>query len=842
MTLKGSPNMTVSRHELLREYSAYLRRTGHVDTAAAALRTRSRLVQDAMAYIATYDRYTVSDLGKFQQNGNLSEITFRDEWLAALGRVCALQAFQATSMETHEKEVSFGLSCLESANKRLPHVKEYAHYRRLEVELHTHQGNDEQAMKLVHNDEHLRTLYYGYIPTDLKNPNISGSAEQYSEWLAGFNRPFVENGLLPIDSAPSSISSFEELKVSGIVPRDDKLKVTVIMTSYKPAREVFLLAVRSILNQTWRNIELLIVDDASPNEYKEVLDSVRALDSRIRVIELPKNGGTYRARNVGVSEASGDFITGQDSDDWSHPERIAQQVNFLLKNSSSPGAVVEAIRMNDDLVRMFPGRKPHRLCEVSLMLRPELAKEVGGYLDARKGADSEFRRRIEGYTGQEVQTIEKPLYLTRIGHESLSGADFKPGWSHPVRRAFWNASEYWHENTPRELLSLATAKTTPIPVPNRFKITSPAYGPHFDVVFIGDWRSFSGVQRGMVDEITALADRGRRVGIMHLESLMSPSKQTTRLCGDVQVLINQGYIEEIIPDENASSEVAVIKDPTILQFAPNDDINFVAQTTLISAEIPPPGNAAEPLYQPADCHENAKSLFNGEVIWTSVDPSIHHGLTTHQPRIRVHPLRQPVAFKTQRWLNNRSKLAGGLPILGRHAENLESLWPNSIETTNQLWPADDNAEVRILGDARALLRKHNKRRYPPTWVNFRDEEIKPEAFMSCLDFFVYYPAEDYAQSFSREALEASASGALVILPKNFEKMHGRSAVYASPSEVSRLIHSFTQDRTNYQKTVQSNTSALKKTYSNENYVEYIHSIETTSVSTKHPKLENHAHS
>src|SRR5699024_1111881 len=121
----------------------------------------------------------------------------------------------------------------------------------------------------------------------------------------------------------------------------------------------------------------------------------------------------------------------------------------------------------------------------------------------------------------------------------------------------------------------------------------------------------------------------------------------TRLCGDVQVLINQGYIEEIIPDENASSEVAVIKDPTILQFAPNDDINFVAQTTLISAEIPPPGNAAEPLYQPADCHENAKSLFNGEVIWTSVDPSIHHGLTTHQPRIRVHPLRQPVAFKTQ---------------------------------------------------------------------------------------------------------------------------------------------------------------------------------------------------
>lgn len=834
--------MTGSYHKLLRRYSGYVRRAGHVEAASTALRTRSESMRDVIAYVATHNRFTATELQRLLKSGSMPEIRYRYKWLATLGRVSALQAFQTSDALKQKADTEFGLACLQNANRYIPQDNEHKQFHRLEAELLAAQGRISEAAELVECNEHLVNYYYGYLLADLDNPKISGTTETYSRWLEGFNRPFVENGLSPVYFS-SETPTFNDLHVAVLKPENDGPKVSVIMTSYKPESETFLLAVESILNQSWRNLELIIVDDASPPEYKDTLQQAKRLDPRVTVIEIPENGGTYRARNVGLGVASGEFITGQDSDDWSHPARITMQVRYMLDDPAASGVVVEAIRVNEELIRTFPGRLPQRPCEVSLMTRASLANELGGYVDARKGADSEFRLRIEHFTGRKTHSLDKPLYLTRIGHESLSGADFKPGWSHPVRRAFWNASRHWHKNTEPSRLRLTESGTMPLPVPNRFKVQAPDDVPYFDVVFVGDWRAYSSTQRAMIDAIDTHRAEGDSVGIMHLESLLSPSKETTALSHEVQTLINDESVAEVVPDEKASAAVVIIHDPTVLQFSPLDGINLTSEITLISPDMAPCVGAKESfLYRPADCSHVAKKLFRGSVVWTSIDPAIRQRLTAYSDEISVLPTELPIVFRDSKWKNKRPKLIGGPPIVGRHSENFPELWPKDLHTTWQLWPFDSSIDVRILGDVRAFHRKYNQQSYPPEWLVFRDGDIRPESFMSGIDFFVYFPDEEINQRFSREALEAAASGALVILPVDFEELHGESAIYAAPSNVKGIINNFIYERSSYFRKTAEVQNYIEGNLVSDQYIEYIRSLSSNYDVDNSSGPEKHAFS
>lgn len=817
--------MTSGYHKLLQSYSAYVRTVGHVDTVAAALRTRSKVLCDVVAYAATHDGYCVEDLRTLFVQGKLPTIDFKPLWFAGLGRAIALQASQESDLKRREEGLQLGLACLEIANQLFPTDNAHQQFHRLQIELLAAHGQRDEAVRLVENNDFLRDFYYGYLKADLDNPVISGKVETYSSWLTGFNRPFIANSLLPIRMRKDGSHSFDNIGAEDVELYRGGPKVSVIMTSYKPDCEAFLVAVQSILKQSWQNIELIIVDDASPREFKGVLTKAKNLDSRVKLIELPVNGGTYRARNAGIELATGEFITGQDSDDWSHPERIAHEVGYMLANPASTGVAVEAIRVDNDLVRMFPGRIPHRLCEVSLMLKTDLAREVGGYLDARKGADSEFRRRVEKFTGKNIHGIYKPLYLIRIGHESLSDGDFKPGWSHPVRRAFWNASQHWHENTVSAEMRITDLKGLPLPVPNRFKITEPADLPNFDAVFVGDWRAYGGTQRAMIDGICALVNSGQRVGVMHLETPLSPSKETTRLADELQTLINDGEVEEIIPDESATAEVVLVQDPTVLQFSPQYAANLVSQVTLISTDLPPPSETTpDTWYLPETCNRVAQEMFTGRVLWTSMDPAVLRQLDQSSFRINICPVKMPVPFQSKNWMNSRVRLKDAKPVVGRHAINQNSQWPNELSSSDCLWPADADLEVRILGDARSYLRKYHARRYPLSWVVFRDKDVRPEAFMRSIDFFIFFPDEEHTQSYCRQAVEAASSGALVILPPSFEESHKGSAIYADVCEVPDVVRAYAAEPDQYRLMVQECTGQLKQIYDNGAYVEFVQDL------------------
>ena len=79
--------------------------------------------------------------------------------------------------------------------------------------------------------------------------------------------------------------------------------------------------VDSILNQSFQDFELILVDDGSPDQSGMICDRFAEEDNRIRVIHQV-NGGAAAARNTGLDAASGEWITFVDSDDWVHPDYL----------------------------------------------------------------------------------------------------------------------------------------------------------------------------------------------------------------------------------------------------------------------------------------------------------------------------------------------------------------------------------------------------------------------------------------------------------------------------------------------------------------------------------------
>lgn len=120
--------------------------------------------------------------------------------------------------------------------------------------------------------------------------------------------------------------------------------ISVIIPIYKV--EAYLpKCIDSALAQTYRNLEIILVDDGSPDNCGRICNEYAAKDSRIKVIHKP-NGGLSDARNVGMAASTGDYISFVDSDDWL-PDDSIQYLYDLLTKHNAQLAIGGRERVND---------------------------------------------------------------------------------------------------------------------------------------------------------------------------------------------------------------------------------------------------------------------------------------------------------------------------------------------------------------------------------------------------------------------------------------------------------------------------------------------------------------
>jgi len=104
--------------------------------------------------------------------------------------------------------------------------------------------------------------------------------------------------------------------------------VSIITPSYNSSRFISQ-TMESVLNQTYKNWEMIIVDDVSPDDSNIIIEEYIKKDNRIKLIKLEKNSGPAVARNRAVEEAKGRYIAFLDADDLWMPEKLEKQIAFM---------------------------------------------------------------------------------------------------------------------------------------------------------------------------------------------------------------------------------------------------------------------------------------------------------------------------------------------------------------------------------------------------------------------------------------------------------------------------------------------------------------------------------
>jgi hypothetical protein len=156
------------------------------------------------------------------------------------------------------------------------------------------------------------------------------------------------------------------------------------------------------------------------------------------------------AKTVGLEHARGDFVTCHDSDDWSHPQKLALQMRPLLMNRQVVATTSHWVRLADDgTCYARPVYPLMRLNGASPLFRRREVEDNAGLWDAvRTGADSEFHARLQLVFGRDaVRRLARPLTFGAHRANSLMTAPDTGHTAHgmsPMRLAYWEAWTRWH--------------------------------------------------------------------------------------------------------------------------------------------------------------------------------------------------------------------------------------------------------------------------------------------------------------------------------------------------------------------------------------------------------------
>ncbi len=201
----------------------------------------------------------------------------------------------------------------------------------------------------------------------------------------------------------------------------EKNLVSVVIPTYN-RRDCIKCSVESVLNQTYSNIECIIVDDGSTDDTKKIIESIA--DNRIRYIYLSDNGGPSRARNIGIELARGKYIAFNDSDDIWYACKLEEQMykfrdmaNFgmvycdylykgVQKEVIMPPDIYDISELEGDIFQSL--LNDNKIGTPTILVRKECIQDVGGFNENLKSLeDWEFVIRIA--SKYSIGYIHKPL-------------------------------------------------------------------------------------------------------------------------------------------------------------------------------------------------------------------------------------------------------------------------------------------------------------------------------------------------------------------------------------------------------------------------------------------------
>jgi teichuronic acid biosynthesis glycosyltransferase TuaG len=145
-------------------------------------------------------------------------------------------------------------------------------------------------------------------------------------------------------------------------------KISVIMPAYNAVKTIEE-SIRSVLAQTYKNYELLIIDDCSTDSTSDIVSSLIEQEPQAKLYRLEVNSGTAHARNYGVSVANGEWIAFLDSDDLWKKDKLLKHIDFIQKTNAAISYTATSFITFDGKPYKYVMRAKHRFTYRNLLRR-----------------------------------------------------------------------------------------------------------------------------------------------------------------------------------------------------------------------------------------------------------------------------------------------------------------------------------------------------------------------------------------------------------------------------------------------------------------------------------------
>lgn len=795
-----------------------------------ALRTRSVAMRDVFARAASNLHYNAADIQRILRvahSGQMASLSFIKTWnpeqLLTLARILANQRLRASDLEDSKAIFSavhknFGIGTLKKSDFYI--------FSEVLAELGIATAHEQilKAGKINKRDP----IHYSLVRANLRNPRYSQSIP--GAWLDGVNELFVQENLNPIEiDFESEFSLLDAITTSSTKICGGPL-VSVIVPTFNGSGLIDT-TLRCLKNQTWSNLEIIVVDDGSGSEHTVELERIVSKYDGVQLILQPENLGAYPARNRALEEATGEFITVHDDDDWSHPQKIQVQVEHLIANSDCVANMTRHARVTPDLwfTRINNNPSVAQPNFSSLMLRKSMIEELGGWDNVNRGADAEFRDRLVAATGKPVEILRKvPLSFTRTHSNSLTAGEIGRGYIDPSRLFYQRSYQLSHED------AAVSGVWSGISFAKPKNMLPGLRGKHlgsYDVIFITDFAFPGGTSNLTLNEVEAAADAGLRVGMIHMFSPVNTGAVgVTERSLSVASSSNVDVLS--LTDELDVSHL-VVRHPSVLQFTDQLSSNIRAGKISVIVNNPPVLKGGKGFG--FDLYQIKSNVFN--LFGASPALYAESGVTYQMTR----PLVDREVLQTDTWpgfvkfpvQSARQVNPERRPILGRHSRDAQLKWPSRLSTYRRVYSRNDVFDVHIMGGidsldpaAKEIVRSGAR------LTEFGGMSV-PE-FLGSIDFWSYYHSDDLRESFGMAIVEAMSAGVVVILPHYMEPNFRDGALYAEPSEVQGIVSRLWSDPKAYSEQSARGIRIVKERYTKDALFDRLGAYEESKTEVPNP--------
>ena len=470
--------------------------------------------------------------------------------------------------------------------------------------------------------------------------NTETNIDNRIKWI---NKVMNMYQLMPIELCPEkSDVLYDQLRTKPMEKTKQGPKISVILPAYNSEQSIKI-AIESILAQTWKNIELIIVDDCSTDNTYQVAKTYAEKDHRVKLFSTPANSGPYLARNIALSEATGEFVTVNDADDWSHAEKLEIQVTHLIEHPEFIANSSEQARLTEDFMfyrRGTPGTYLFANMSSIMFRRKEVFEKLGYWDTVRFGADGEFKQRLLSVFGKEafIDLKTGPLSFQRQTATSLTGnsAFGYSGFFMGARKEYVESFSYYHKHVGNLNYPFKQEKRLfPVPVPmlpERNKISR-----QLDIIIATDFYSLSDKSLQLIkSEIEKNKELGLTTGLVQMYKYeLNPKKKFNE---KIRALINGVDVQMVVYGEEVECTLLIVHDPRVLQerqkYIPT--INSVGVLIIVEQDSNMSYNSKIGLnYNLRQSARNLLFYFNKKGRWYPIDEKMRNTLMEqHQHELK----------------------------------------------------------------------------------------------------------------------------------------------------------------------------------------------------------------